>query len=424
MFQQNSRISGFYKKTHKQRLNKLKEFSQLKNKDIYALKNSNVLHFASANRMVENVISTIPMPLGIATNFIINKKNYLIPMATEESSVIAATSYAAKLARPSGGFCTKNSPPIMIGQIQLKNIKNIRLTKQKIQKYKQELLALANKQDPILISVGGKAFDLKCKEIKTNRGHMLSIHLLINVQDAMGANIANTMTEAIAPQIEKITGGKIGVKIVSNLATYRIVKAKSIWYKEVISSQVIEDILDVYAFAQADHFRCATHNKGIMNGIDGIAIATGNDFRAIEAGAHSFAALNQSYKPLTHYYKNNDGHLVGIIKLPLAVGIVGGITQSHPIAKICLKILGVKTSSELARVMAAVGLAQNFAALRALVCEGIRKGHMRLHSRNIAINAGVPKSLVDTIAQKMIEEENISLLNAKNLLQKKQVKNL
>lgn len=420
----NSRIKHFYKKNQITRLNILKNFANLNYKDISILKKTTALNFDSANRMIENVISVMPIPLGIATNFIINKKDYLIPMALEEPSVIAAASSAAKLTRHSGGFFSYSTKPIMIGQIQLKKIKNLKEAQQKINSNKEEILKLANKQDPILINIGGGAKNIKTKIIKTSRGSMLIIHLIVNVKDAMGANIINTMLEKITPFIKKITDGEICLRIVSNLPIYRITKAQAIWKKEIIDEKIINDILDAYVFAQYDPFRCATHNKGIMNGIDAIAIATGNDFRAIEAGAHAFASLKKGYSPLTKYYKNKNGDLVGTIKLPLSVGIVGGITQSHPIAKICLKILDVKNSSELAQVFASVGLAQNFAALRALVTDGIQIGHMKLHSKNIAIAAGAKEKIVDFISKKMIHENNISITKAKELIKNYAKKNV
>jgi len=372
-----SQISGFHKKTHDQRLEMLEQFSDLSEEEILLLKVTSSFDFDLANRMVENVISSIQIPLGVATNFLINKKEYFVPMATEESSVIAAASLGAKLARETGGFQVEAAEPIMIGQIQLKSLKDFDLAEKIILEHKQELLALASSCDPVLIGVGGGAREIECRVLETPRGQMLLIHLLVDVRDAMGANIVNTMAEKIAPELERLTGGKVGLRIVSNLSSHRMVKARAVWSKEIIREFVLEEILDAHALAQADPFRCATHNKGVMNGIDAVALATGNDFRAIEAGAHAWAAN----KPLTRYHKNKDGNLVGELEMPLAVGIVGGVTQYHPMAKLSLKILGVSSSQELACVMGAVGLAQNFAALRALVSEGICQGHMRLHKQ-------------------------------------------
>jgi hydroxymethylglutaryl-CoA reductase len=411
---------GFYKKSHDQRLKILKEFASLSDQDYALLKKFEAIDFETADRMVENVISVMPVPLGVAPHFLINGKNYFVPMAIEESSVIAAASYAAKLARPAGGFHVTSSKPIMIGQIQLKNICDGKKAIEAIEREKSVLIEKANRADPVLIDVGGGVCDIEIRFFQTRRGSMLVVHLLVNVCDAMGANIVNRMAESITPYLEKLTGGTAGVRIVSNLSVHRMVQARAVWQKsilgcDVIGNKIINGVLDAYELACVDPFRCATHNKGIMNGVDAVAIATGNDFRAIEAGVHAFAAFD-GYKPLTHYYKDDNGDLVGELKIPLAVGIVGGITQSHPVAKICLKILGISSASELAQVMGAVGLAQNFAALRALVSEGISKGHMRLHSKNIAIAAGAPRELVDKISKQMIDDDNISVGRARELL--------
>lgn len=417
MSEKSSKISGFYSKTHKERLSLLKEFANLDDKEISLLKNSNSLHFEAANRMIENVISVMPIPLGIATNFLINNTDYLIPMALEEPSVIAAASKGAKLARLGGGFFASSSEPLMVGQIQLTNIKDIKKAINQIEQNKQQLLDLANHQDHLLVELGGGAVDIKTKEIHFEKSKMLIVELIVNVKDAMGANIVNTMTEHIAPFIEKMSNGNVLLRILSNLNVHRITKSKATWKKEILGQNVIENIIQAYNFAKADPFRCATHNKGVMNGVDAVTIATGNDFRAIETGAHTFATLNQKYEPLTKYHISVDGNLVGEIELPLAVGIIGGITQTHPIAKICLKILNVKSASDLANIIASVGLAQNLAALLALVTEGIQKGHMKLHSKNMAIMAGAFGKKIDWIAKQMCKENNVSIIRAKELLE-------
>ncbi|MBU1007853.1 hydroxymethylglutaryl-CoA reductase, degradative [Candidatus Dependentiae bacterium] len=417
MIGKTSSINGFYKKTQTQRLKVVQDFSSLSKEECSLLQDCRALDFDRANRMIENVVSSFPVPLGIALHFLINEKNYFVPMAIEESSVVAAASYAAKLARHTGGFSVTTTNPIMIGQVQLKNISDGDHAILAIESAKQELLALANSCDPVLISVGGGACDIMCRYLATDRGAMLIVHLMVDVQDAMGANIVNVMGEKITRKLEAITGGRAGLRIVSNLTVNRMVHARVVWPCESIGSEVIESILDAYEWACVDPFRCATHNKGIMNGIDAVALATGNDFRAIEAGAHAYASLaSNGYAPLTSYEKDANGNLVGELELPLAVGMVGGITQCHPVAKICLKILGVETASELACVMGAVGLAQNFAALRALVSEGISKGHMRLHSKNIAMAAGAPREFVDSIAKQMIDEGDISVSRARALV--------
>ncbi len=369
--------------------------------------------------MIENVIGTTEFPLGIAVNFLINNRDYMIPMAIEEPSVVAAASYAAKLARP-GGFKTSSTPPIMIGQIQLLKVKDPELAKQNILLKKQSILDLANSRDSVLIKFGGGAKDIEINIIETNRGVMLIANLLVDVRDAMGANAVNTMAEAVTPLLEEITGGEARLRIISNLAVKRLARAKAVWNKDVIGTEAVEKILDAYEFANNDQFRCTTHNKGAMNGVDAVTIATGNDFRAIEAGAHSYAARSGSYKPLSKFYKDPEGNLIGEIELPVAVGIIGGSIRTNPVAQISLKILGVKTASELGEILAAVGLAQNFAALRALVTEGIQRGHMRLHAANIAVQAGAKGEEVERIARKMAEEKNISVDYAKKLLEGKE----
>ncbi|RLE28859.1 hydroxymethylglutaryl-CoA reductase, degradative [Candidatus Acetothermia bacterium] len=412
-----SDISGFYKLPIEERLRLLKDFAGLTDEEVNILKKTGALELDSANRMIENVVGTTELPLGIATNFLINGKDYLIPMAIEEPSVVAAASYAAKLARPKGGFNTNSTEPIMIGQIQLVSVNDIEKAAQEILNKKEEIIELANKQDPILIKFGGGVKDVEVRKINTKRGEMLVIHLLVDVRDAMGANAVNTMAEAVAPFLEEITGGKARLRIISNLADRRIARAKAIWSKDILGEELVEGILDAYAFAEADQYRCTTHNKGIMNGIDAVVIATGNDFRAVEAGAHSYAARNGRYQSLTKYYKNEDGDLVGEIELPVAVGTVGGATRTHPIAKIALKILGVKTAKELGEIIAAVGLAQNFAALRALASEGIQRGHMELHATNIAVLAGAKGDEIDEVAEQMIKEGNINVQRAKEILE-------
>ena len=416
-----SRISGFYKLSFKKRLKVLEGFAGLNKEEIKILSNRGALG-EIGERMIENVVGTMPLPLGIATNFLINGKDYLIPMAIDEPSVVAAASNAAKMAREKGGFETSSTEPIMIGQIQVTNIPDSLMAKSKILENKKKILEIANKKDPLLLKLGGGAKDIEVREINRMRieeGKMIILHLLVNVKDAMGANVVNTMTEAVSPWLEKITGGKTLLRIVSNLATHRLASAKAVFRKEIIGGEnVVDGIIKAYLFAQSDPYRCATHNKGIMNGIDAVLIATGNDFRAVEAGAHAFAALTGKYLPLTDWQRNKDGDLAGHIKLPLAVGIVGGATNVHPTAKINLKILGVKTAGELAEVIAAVGLAQNFAALRALVKEGIQKGHMSLQAKNVAIVAGAKGKMVDKIAEILVKEKKVRIDRAKELLKK------
>lgn len=371
-----------------------------------------------ADRMIENVVGIFPMPFAIAVNFLINGRDYLIPMVIEEPSVVAAASYGAKMARSKGGIFTSSTEPIMIGQIQAVKIKDPYRAKMEILESKEEILKKANEQDPLLVSVGGGAKDLRVKVIDTIRGPMVITELLVDCRDAMGANAVNTMCEAVAPLIERITGGKVFLRIISNLATERLARAWTIVDKNAVGGEeVVDGIVEAYAFAAADPYRAATHNKGILNGIIAVALATCNDHRAIEAGAHAYAARTGRYLPLSVWEKNEDGDLVGSIEMPMAVGIIGGATRVHPIAKIALKILGVKSARELAEVMVAVGLVQNLAALRALVHEGIQRGHMSLHARNIAIMAGATGELIDIIAEQMVEERKIRMDRAKELLE-------
>jgi len=413
-----SEISGFYKLSPKQRIQIVREFADLTDEEVKLLQSTGSLELDLANRMVENVVGAIPIPLGIATNFLINGKDYLIPMAIEEPSVVAAASYAAKMARVRGGFFTSSTAPIMIGQIQTVDVKDPYWAKMAILAAKNEILQKANEQDPMLISAGGGAKDLEVKVIHASTGPMVITELLVDCRDAMGANAVNTMAEAVASLIERITNGRVYLRIISNLATKRLARAWTVVAKEAVGGEkVVDGIIEAYAFAAADPYRAATHNKGILNGVIGVVIATCNDHRAVEAGAHAYAARSGYYSPLTVWEKNREGDLVGSIELPMAVGIIGGATKVHPIARIALKILGVKTANELGEVMAAVGLAQNLGALRALAHEGIQRGHMSLHARNMAIMAGASGELIDLIVERMVEERKVRLDRAKDLLE-------
>jgi hydroxymethylglutaryl-CoA reductase len=332
--------------------------------------------------------------------------------------VVAAATYAAKMARPKGGFFTSSTEPIMIGQIQAVDIRDPYTAKMKVLAAKKEILQKANEQDPMLVSVGGGAKDLDVKVIDAKKGPMIVTELHVDCRDAMGANAVNTMTEAVAPLIERITGGRVYLRIISNLATKRLARAWTVIEKDAVGGEeIVDGIVEAYNFAAADPFRAATHNKGILNGIIGVVIATGNDHRAIEAGAHAYAARNGYYGPLSLWEKNRDGDLVGSLELPMAVGIIGGATNVHPTAKVALKILGVKSANELGEVMAAVGLAQNLGALRALANEGIQRGHMSLHARNVAITAGASGDLIDLVVEKMVEERKVRMDRAKELLE-------
>jgi hydroxymethylglutaryl-CoA reductase len=418
-----SLVSGFYKLTPKERLTFVKEFANLTEEECTTLQNTGALPMETADRMIENVVGAIPTPIGIGVNFLINKKDYLIPMATEEPSVVAAASYAAKMVRDGGGFHTSSTQPIMIGQIQTVDIADPQAARTRVLEAKQELLKKANDQDPLLVSVGGGAKDLEAKVIQTTKGPMLITELHVDCRDAMGANAVNTMAEAIAPTIEQLTGGRVCLRIISNLATKRLARAWCIVPQAALGGEeIVNGIIDAYAFAAQDPYRAATHNKGAMNGITAAILATGNDHRAIEAGAHAYAAIKGQYTTLTAWEKNENGDLVGSIELPMAVGLIGGAVRTHPTAKIAIKILGVKTANEFGEVLAAVGLAQNLGALRALSHEGIQKGHMKLHARNIAVAAGAKGDQIDKVAEQMVKEHKIRMDRAKELIDESKTK--
>jgi hydroxymethylglutaryl-CoA reductase len=413
-----STISGFYKLTPRERLAIIKDLASLTDEEVSLLENTGSLPMDAADHMVENVIGVFPEPLGIGVNFQINQKDYLIPMATEEPSVIAGASYAARMVRDGGGFHTSSTAPIMIGQIQVVKLGNAEEAKRKVLNAKADVLKKANDQDPVLNSFGGGAKDLDARVIDTTMGQMLIVHLLVDCRDAMGANAVNTMAEAVAPMIEQLTGGRVYLRIISNLAVKRLAKAWCTVPKEALGGEeVVDGIAYASAFAAADPYRAATHNKGVMNGIIAVVLATGNDHRAIEAGAHAYAALNGPYTSISRWNKTDNGDLQGSIELPMAVGLIGGAVKTHPIAKIATKILGVKSASEFGEVLAAVGLAQNLAALRALASEGIQRGHMSLHARNIAITAGAKPDQIDIVAERMVKERKVRVDRAKEILE-------
>ena len=414
-----SDLSGFYKLSLKERQKLLSELVTLDDDEINLLKNFGYFKETQIDTLIENVIGSYQLPIGIACNFKINNKDYLIPMVIEEPSVVAAASNAARIARKYGGFFSEKIDSIMISQIQITSLTDVEQAKKILLENKKNILKIANDQDPILVKLGGGAYDFELREIKTRKGIMLIIHLLVNVLDAMGANVVNTMAEAVTPYIEELCKGKVYLRIVSNLAIHRLAKCKAKFDKDLLGGEeVVKGIVNAYEFALADPYRATTHNKGIMNGIIALTLATGNDTRAIESGAHAYASLNGNYSPLTNFDIDAEGNLIGEIKIPLALGIIGGMTKIHPMARLNLKILGVKSAAELSQVAAAVGLAQNVAALRALAAEGIQRGHMALHSRNIAKLAGVPEDLIDQVAKKLVEDNNIRIDHAKEILKK------
>ncbi len=412
-----SKLPGFYKLSPQDRLKSVIEFSDLTEEEAGSISATGALSLDAADRMVENVIGSMEVPMGVAVNFLINGKDYLIPMAIEEPSVIAAASNAAKMAREGGGFTTSSTGPVMIGQIQAVGIADPNFARVKVLEKKDEIIRRANEVDPTLVKYGGGAKDVEARVIETPGGKMVITHLIVDCRDAMGANAVNTMAETISPYIEEVTGGKVYLRIISNLADKRIMRAKAVFTKEAIGGEeVVDAILAAYHFAAGDPYRAATHNKGIMNGVTAAVLATGNDTRAIEAGAHVYAAHSGTYRPLSAYEKNANGDLVASIEMPMAVGLVGGATKTNPIARAAVKILGVSTATEMGEVFAALGLAQNFAALRALATEGIQRGHMGLHSRNIAILAGASGEMVDKIAEIMVRERKVRADRAKELL--------
>ncbi len=414
-----SSISKFFEKSRKDRLDIVANVANISNEELDILQSNNGgLSYDKADKMVENAIGTFSLPLGIATNFKINGKDYIIPMVIEEPSVIAAASKGAKIARIKGGFEVTADESYSIGQIQVLDV-DIPSAIQKITNSSNDILQLANSKSNTLSKMGKGAKEISCKEIDTPSGNMLIVELLIDVGDAMGANITNTMCEAVSPLIEKISGGRTLLRILSNYSTRRIAKAKAVFEKEAVGGEkVVDNIILAFEFADNDVYRAVTHNKGILNGTIAVANAIGQDSRAIEAAANAYASKSGRYRSLSKWSKDNDGNLVGTLEIPLSVGIVGGIVNVHPVAKVCTKILGVSTAQELACVMIATGLAQNYSAIRALVTEGIQKGHMRLHARNLAAAAGATPDQIDKIVQKMIEEKKITLDSAKELLEK------
>jgi len=413
-----SDISGFYKLSLEERQRQLVKLLDLNQEEFELMRTLGYFSPSQIDRLIENVVGSYQLPLGIAFNFKINSKDYIIPMVTEEPSVVAAASKIAKIARENGGFKSDEVKSIMISQIQLTKLEDIDKAKENIAKNKEKILSIANEQDPLLNKLGGGAKDLEVREIETRKGKMLILHLLVDVRDAMGANVVNTMAEAVSPYIENLCNAKIYLRIVSNLATHRIAKSSAVFDKNLLGGEeVVEGILNAYEFAVADPYRATTHNKGIMNGVVALALATGNDTRALEAGAHAYASLGGNYKPLTKFDLDSDGNLVGEIEIPLALGIIGGTTRNHPMARLALKILKVESAEELAQVAAALGLAQNVGALRALASEGIQKGHMSLHSKNIAKLAGATEDIIEEVAMRMVKDKKIRVDYAKEIIE-------
>lgn len=419
----NSKLSGFYKLTPEERLQLAAERTSLTSEELSGLSSKGLLTLEKADLMIENTVGVMGLPFGIAVNFIVNGRDVLVPMVIEEPSVVAGASFMAKLARTGGGFKASTTEPVMIGQIQVLDLEDLQTAREKLLSHKQDLLTQADQCDPTLQKIGGGARDLEIRTFEsTPTGPMLVVHLLYDVRDAMGANSINTALETIAPAVEELTGGRAHLRILSNLADRRLARAEcripaaSLAFNSYSGEKVRDGIIAAWAFADVDPYRAATHNKGIMNGIDAVVLATGNDWRAIEAGAHAYAARSGRYTSLSRWWKDDDGALAGSVELPLALGIVGGATRVNPAAQAALALLQVENARELAEITAAVGLAQNLAALRALATEGIQRGHMSLHARQIAVAAGAPASMAGQIAAQMVSENKLTPERAREIL--------
>ena len=417
-----SRLEGFYKKSMSERASQLVAWANLNETERRILETS--LSSVRADRMIENVVGVHALPLGIAANFFINGNDYLIPMVIEEPSVVAGASFAARLARAGGGFLVDTTAPEMIAQMQVLDVDNLWYARQELLANRGRLLGLAEQIDPVVVNLGGGPRDLEVRIIEESpAGPMLIVHLIYDCRDAMGANTVNTVAEALQPTVEEITGGRVLLRILSNLADRRLARARCLVPTEALAfgdfpgERVVQGIVEAYAMAAVDPYRAATHNKGIMNGVDAVVIATGNDWRAIEAGAHAYAARSGRYVPLSQWDRDTNGDLLGTLEMPLAVGIVGGATKVHPSAQVALKIMGIKTAVELAGVIAAVGLAQNLAAVRALATEGIQRGHMELHARQVALSVGAAGEEIEQVAGRLVAERVVRPDRAQEILE-------
>lgn len=413
----NSKFPRFYQKTPFERINKIKNETGLSAEEVNRYNDFGSLGSEIADLLIENTMGIMEVPLGVATNFVVNRKDVLVPMATEESSVIAAASNGAKLARTTGGFTVTTTGSMLFSQIQLTGIKDVYSARLKIYEKQKEIIEKAAEQDPTLLKLGGGPKGVEVRVFENM--NMVVVHLLVDTLDAMGANAVNTMAEKISPMLEYITGGKAYLRILSNLADKRLTRARCTISKDDLSDEAIDGIISAYQFAAVDRYRAATHNKGIMNGISAVVLATGNDTRAVEAGAHAYATRSGHYSPLTTWEKNHNGDLVGTLELPIVVGIIGGATSIHPKAKSNINMMHIKSANDLAQIIAAVGLAQNLTALKALSTEGIQKGHMKLHAKNIAYMAGAKGPVIEKVATQLIEEDNLNIDRAKEIIHAK-----
>ena len=416
-----SRLPGFYQLSVAQRLDRVADAVALSEEDRTTLRQGG-LSLALADSLVENVVGLHSLPLAVAPNFTINGRDVLVPMVVEEPSVVAAASHAARLVRDGGGFTASHDEPLMIGQVQLLDVPDLDAAEAQVQAHTPELLHLAEQQLPSIVARGGGARAVETRRLTSRVGSLLVVHILLDVRDAMGANAVNTVAEALAPRLAALTGGRPGLRILSNLADRRLARAEcrvphaAFTAAGVEGRAVVRGIVEAQAFAEADPYRAVTHNKGVMNGIDAVVVATGNDWRAVEAAAHAWAARGGQYGPLTQWDQDANGDLLGRLELPLALGIVGGTTRAHPVARLALRLLGIETAGELAQVAACVGLAQNLGALRALATEGIQKGHMTLHARQVAVAAGATGDLVQRVADQLVAEGNVKVARAEELV--------
>ena len=421
--QPNSRIPGFYNLSLEERRAELLRHAELTPEELAALTGQAGLNAHQADHMIENVVGLYALPLGIALNFVVNGRQVLVPMAIEEPSVVAGASFMAKLARAGGGFSAHTSPPEMIAQLQILDVADLPAAQRALLSEKGNLLAEAAKVDPIIQELGGGPRDVEVRLIEDSPiGPFLVLHLIYDVRDAMGANAVNTAAERLAPLVESICGGRVHLRILSNLADRRLAYASctiplsELTFGEYPAAEVRQGVIAAWAFAAVDPYRAATHNKGIMNGVDAVVIATGNDWRAIEAGAHAYAARDGQYTSLSTWGEDDQGNLVGTLEMPMAVGIVGGATKVHPAARAAIKLMGVKTAAELAEIIVSIGLAQNLAALRALATEGIQRGHMSLHSRQVAIAVGAQGEQIARLAEQLVAEDTVRIDRAEEIL--------
>lgn len=421
--QPSSRLPGFFKRPLSERVAVVSQWAGLEPDDQAVLLGMAGLNATQADHMIENVVGVFALPLGIATNFLVNGRDYLVPMVVEEPSIVAGVSYAARMIREGGGFVASSDDPVMIGQMQVLDVADVYVAAGQVMAIKDQLIKEADCCDLTIVNLGGGARDIQVRPlVDTPAGPMLIVHLVYDVRDAMGANTINTACEKLAPMIEAATGGRVNLRILSNLADQRTATAECtipaplLATNDLSGPEVAQGIFEAYAFAAADPYRATTHNKGVMNGMDAVCLATGNDWRALEAGAHAYAVRDGHYTSMTEWWLDADGDLRGRLKLPVAVGTVGGATRVHPAARVALKILGVQSARELGEIMVAVGLAQNLAAIRALATTGIQAGHMRLHARQMAVAAGASGEMVARVVEAMIAEGQIRLDRAQALV--------